>query len=184
MIKVPVLSGIIDRRILVNYRVRADVLRREFKRCDTLHRLLLQYTNALLIQIAQTAVCNKFHSVEERFCRWLLMAHDRLNGDDLPLTHEFLALMLGVRRAGVTTALQRLESEGLVVARRGAIFAPIMFVVVYELQKKSHRSAVDALYQTALLFLFFVPFSYLMDRAMYRAYQRKTGTASPPKKQG
>src|SRR5881397_3760493 len=70
------------------------------------------------------------------------------------------------------------------VARRGAIFAPIMFVVVYELQKKSHRSAVDALYQTALLFLFFVPFSYLMDRAMYRAYQRKTGTTPPPKKQG
>jgi hypothetical protein len=69
------------------------------------------------------------------------------------------------------------------VLRRGAIFAPIMFVIVYELQKKSHRSAVDALYQTALLFLFFVPFSYLMDRAMYRAYQRKTGAAPPPKKQ-
>jgi hypothetical protein len=69
------------------------------------------------------------------------------------------------------------------VLRRGAIFAPIMFVIVYELQKKSHRSAVDALYQTALLFLFFVPFSYLMDRAMYRAYQRKTGAAPPPRKQ-
>jgi hypothetical protein len=68
------------------------------------------------------------------------------------------------------------------VVKRGAIFAPIMFIVVYELQKKSHRSAVDALYQTALLFLFFVPFSYLMDRAMYRSYLRKTG-AGPPKKQ-
>jgi hypothetical protein len=67
------------------------------------------------------------------------------------------------------------------VLKRGAIFAPIMFFIVYELQSKSHRSVVDALYQTALLFLFFVPFSYLMDRAMYRAYQRKTG-ASPPQK--
>jgi hypothetical protein len=69
------------------------------------------------------------------------------------------------------------------VVKRGAIFAPIMFIVVYELQSKSHRSVVAALYQTALLFLFFVPFSYLMDRAMYRAYQRKTGAAPPPKKQ-
>jgi hypothetical protein len=58
-----------------------------------------------------------------------------------------------------------------------------MFIVVYELQSKSHRNVVAALYQTALLFLFFVPFSYLMDRAMYRAYQRKTGAAPPPKKQ-
>ena len=68
------------------------------------------------------------------------------------------------------------------VAKRGAIFAPIMFFIVYELQKKSDRSFATALFQTALLFLFFVPFSYLMDRAMYRAYQRKTG-AAPPKKQ-
>ena len=70
------------------------------------------------------------------------------------------------------------------VMKRGAIFAPIMFFVVYELQKKSQRSVVDALYQTALLFLFFVPFSYLMDRAMYRAYQRRTGAAPPPPKKG
>jgi hypothetical protein len=69
------------------------------------------------------------------------------------------------------------------VAKRGAIFAPIMFVIVYTLQKKSDRSVAAALYQTALLFLFFVPFSYLMDRAMYRAYQRKTGAGpQPPKK--
>jgi hypothetical protein len=65
------------------------------------------------------------------------------------------------------------------VLRRGAIFAPIMFFIVYELQKKSDRSVVAALYQTALLFLFFVPFSYLMDRAMYRAYLRRTGQAPP-----
>jgi len=67
------------------------------------------------------------------------------------------------------------------VVKRGAIFAPIMFVVVYELQKKSDRSVLAALYQTALLFAFFVPFSYLMDRAMYRAYLRKTGASPPPR---
>jgi hypothetical protein len=67
------------------------------------------------------------------------------------------------------------------VVKRGAIFAPIMFVVVYELQKKSDRSVAAALYQTALLFVFFVPFSYLMDRAMYRAYLRKTGATLPPR---
>jgi hypothetical protein len=67
------------------------------------------------------------------------------------------------------------------VVRRGAIFAPVMFIVVYSLDKK--HGIGPALYQTALLFLFFVPFSYLMDRAMYRAYQRKTGAARPPKKQ-
>jgi hypothetical protein len=68
------------------------------------------------------------------------------------------------------------------VARRGAIFAPIMFVIVYELQKKSARSIPAALYQTALLFVFFVPFSYLMDRTMYRSYLRRTGASPPPSK--
>jgi len=69
-------------------RISREVLRREFKRGESLHRVLLHYTNALLIQVAQTAVCNKFHSVEERFCRWLLLAHDRTSGDKLPLTQE------------------------------------------------------------------------------------------------
>jgi len=68
------------------------------------------------------------------------------------------------------------------VARRGAIFAPLMFVVVYYLQKGSHRSFAAALYQTAILMLFFVPFSYLMDRAMYRTYLKRTGAAPPPAK--
>ena len=86
-------------------------------------------------------------------------------------------------RAGGRAGRQPSPPSWNKVVRRGAIFAPIMFIVVYELQSKSHRSVVDALYQTALLFLFFVPFSYLMDRAMYRAYLRKTGAAPPPKKQ-
>jgi hypothetical protein len=68
------------------------------------------------------------------------------------------------------------------VLKRGAIFAPIMLVVVYSLNNKSHDRVTSALYQTVLLFLFFVPFSYLMDRAMYRAYQRRTGAAPPPQK--
>src|SRR5215831_2170955 len=72
------------------YRLRRDLLRKEFKRFEALNRILLHYTNALLTQIAQTAVCNKFHSVEERFCRWLLMAHDRCVADNVPLTQEAL----------------------------------------------------------------------------------------------
>src|SRR5215831_8576947 len=93
------------------YVMRRDVLRKEFKRCEALHRILLHYTNALLIQIAQIAVCNKFHSVEERFCRWLLMANDRCVADHVPLTQEALARILGSRRASVSvtaSAFQKL----------------------------------------------------------------------------
>jgi CRP-like cAMP-binding protein len=73
------------------------------------------------VQTTQTALANARGNVEGRLARWLLMAHDRLDGDEVALTHEFLALMLGVRRAGVTTTLQKLESDGLVAAKRGLI---------------------------------------------------------------
>ena len=73
------------------------------------------------VQLAQTALANGRHKLEERLARWLLMAHDRLDGDELPLTHEFLAVMLGVRRSGVTVALTILQREGMVRARRGGI---------------------------------------------------------------
>jgi CRP-like cAMP-binding protein len=82
---------------------------------------LLAFTQSFVVQTAQTALANARGNVESRLARWLLMAHDRLDGNELDLTHEFLALMLGVRRAGVTTALQKLESDGLVVAKRGLI---------------------------------------------------------------
>ena len=86
-----------------------------------LHQLLLRYTQAFLTQVAQSGVCNGTHLVKERCARWLLMTHDRVNGDAFPLTHEFLAFMLGVRRAGVTVAMRTLQNAGLVRQGRGRI---------------------------------------------------------------
>jgi CRP-like cAMP-binding protein len=84
-----------------------------------LHDLLLHYTHAFLTQIAQAAACNSAHLVEERCARWLLMTHDRVDGDEFPLTHEFLAFMLGVRRPGVTIAMRGLQDAGIVRYTRG-----------------------------------------------------------------
>jgi len=103
------------------YKIRRDSLRKEFKRCDTLHRVLLQYTNALLVQIGQTAVCNKFHSVEERFCRCLLMAHDQSSSDRLPLTQDVLARVLGSRRASVSVVASEFQKRGAIRYSRGLI---------------------------------------------------------------
>jgi CRP-like cAMP-binding protein len=101
--------------------MRRDVLRKEFKRCEALHKILLHYTNALLIQIAQTAVCNKFHSVEERFCRWLLMANDRSVTDRVPLTQEALSRVLGSRRASVSVTASAFQKKGAIRYSRGII---------------------------------------------------------------
>jgi CRP-like cAMP-binding protein len=103
------------------YSIKHDVLRREFKRCEVLHRVLLHYTNAMLVQIAQTAVCNKFHSVEKRFCRWLLMAHDRSASDELSLTQEALARILGSRRASVSVTASAFQKKGAIRYSRGVI---------------------------------------------------------------
>jgi CRP-like cAMP-binding protein len=84
-----------------------------------LHRLMLRYTQAFLTQVAQTAACNGAHLVEERCARWLLMTHDRVDGNEFPLTHEFLAFMLGVRRAGVSVAMRALQEAGVVDYSRG-----------------------------------------------------------------
>ena len=85
------------------------------------HALLLRYTQAFLTQVAQTAACNGAHLLEQRCARWLLMTHDRVVGDEFPLTHEFLAFMLGVRRAGVTLAMGGLQDAGLVRYVRGHV---------------------------------------------------------------
>jgi CRP-like cAMP-binding protein len=103
------------------YSIKHDVLRREFKRCNGLHRVLLHYTKALLVQIAQTAVCNKFHSVEKRFCRWLLMAHDRSASDELSLTQEALGRILGSRRASVSVTASAFQKKGAIRYSRGVI---------------------------------------------------------------
>jgi CRP-like cAMP-binding protein len=85
------------------------------------HRMLLRYTQAFLTQVAQTAACNGAHLVDERCARWLLMTHDRVDGNEFRLTHEFLAFMLGVRRAGVTVAMRALQDARLISYTRGKV---------------------------------------------------------------
>jgi CRP-like cAMP-binding protein len=99
----------------------ADSLRRAIDQSSSLHRELLKAAYAFQTQVTQTALANGRSKIEERLARWLLMADDRLDGDELPLTHEFLSLMLGVQRSGVTLAVQALEADGLIAARRGRI---------------------------------------------------------------
>jgi CRP-like cAMP-binding protein len=102
-------------------RISSADLRRAIAQSPALHRALLLYCHAFMIQTAQTALANGRSKMEERLARWLLMAQDRLDGDDVPLTHEFLSVMLGVRRPGVTVALSLLEKKGLVHAKRSAV---------------------------------------------------------------
>jgi CRP-like cAMP-binding protein len=102
-------------------RMSAAKLRHCMLESESLRTALLRYAHAFLIQAANTALANGRHKVEERLARWLLMAHDRLDGDELPLTHEFLATMLGVRRPGVTVTLKVLERQALIQTRRGVI---------------------------------------------------------------
>jgi CRP-like cAMP-binding protein len=102
-------------------RIRADDLRRAMASSASLHQHLLRFVQAFTIQMGQTALSNGSHTIEERLARWLLMCHDRVDGDELSTTHEFLSLMLGVRRAGVTLALQALEGRGLVSTKRGQV---------------------------------------------------------------
>jgi CRP-like cAMP-binding protein len=95
-------------------KMKVSAFRAELKRGGALPGLLLRYTQARITQISQTAACNNLHAVGERLCRWLLMVHDRVRSDNFPLTHEFISDMLGVRRAGVTTAASRLQNAGLI----------------------------------------------------------------------
>jgi CRP-like cAMP-binding protein len=102
-------------------RTTAEDLRHAIRRSPTLHELLLRYVEAFQVQVAFTALSHGSFTIEERLARWLLMCHDRLPGDDLPLVHEFLSMMLGVRRSGVTIAIQLLEGTGAIRATRGHI---------------------------------------------------------------
>lgn len=103
------------------FRMRAKVLREEFARGGTFQRLLLRYTQALMTQMSQTAVCNRLHTIEQQLCRWLLLSLDRLDSDELVMTQELIANMLGVRREGVTNAAGRLQENGLISYARGRI---------------------------------------------------------------
>lgn len=102
-------------------RMKARVMQEEFARGGRFQQLLLRYTQALITQISQTAVCNRLHSVEQQLCRWLLLSHDRLNTNELVMTQELIADMLGVRREGVTVAAGRLQDAGAISYVRGRI---------------------------------------------------------------
>src|SRR6187401_181030 len=102
-------------------RMKAKILKDEFALGGKFQRLLLRYTQALITQISQTAVCNRLHSVEQQLSRWLLLSHDRLNTDELVMTQELIADMLGVRREGVTVAAGRLQDAGAISYVRGRI---------------------------------------------------------------
>ncbi|WP_275098005.1 Crp/Fnr family transcriptional regulator [Sedimenticola hydrogenitrophicus] len=103
------------------YRLKGQLLKQEFNRSGELQHLLLRYTQALLTQMAQTAVCNRHHTLDQQLCRWLLLSIDRLPSNELAMTQELIANMLGVRREGVTEAAGKLQKAGLIRYQRGHI---------------------------------------------------------------
>jgi CRP-like cAMP-binding protein len=102
-------------------RIETAAIRAEFARGEVLHKLTLQYIHALMVQISQTALCNRLHSIEQRLSRWLLMSRDRVGADDIKLTQEFLSIMLGVNRPSVTIAAISLQNAGYIKYSRGTI---------------------------------------------------------------
>jgi CRP-like cAMP-binding protein len=103
------------------YRLKARLLMEEFNRGGVVQHLLLRYTQALITQVSQTAVCNRHHAVEQQLCRWLLLTLDRLPSNELTMTQELIASMLGVRREGITEAAGHLQQAGCIRYRRGHI---------------------------------------------------------------
>jgi len=103
------------------FRLKANLMMREFNRAGPVLHVLLRYTQALITQMAQTAVCNRHHSLDQQLCRWLLLSLDRLPSVELVMTQELIANMLGVRREGVTEAAGQLQTAGLIRYRRGHI---------------------------------------------------------------
>jgi len=101
--------------------MKAKDLMAEFSRGGKFHNMLLRYTQALITQISQTAVCNRLHTVEQQLCRWLLLSHDRLDSDKLVMTHDLISNMLGVRREGVTLAARKLSVRKLIKNVRGTM---------------------------------------------------------------
>jgi CRP-like cAMP-binding protein len=103
------------------YRLEGRLLLQEFSRASLMQRLLLRYTQALITQMTQTAACNRHHSIEQQLCRWLLLALDRLPSNELIITHEMVANILGVRREGISEAAGKLQQAGFIRYRRGHI---------------------------------------------------------------
>ncbi len=103
------------------WRMKAAIFKTELARSPTMQVVMLRYAHALFNQVAQSAACNQFHTLQQRCCRWLLMTHDRMQSDEFLLTQEFLAMMLGVQRTGVTKAARALKRKDLIEYRRGAV---------------------------------------------------------------
>lgn len=104
-----------------SYRLKATIMMQEFNSGGPVQRLLLRYAQALITQISQTAVCNRHHTIEQQLCRWLLLTLDRLNSQELIMTQELIASMLGVRREGITEAAGKLQQANIIRYRRGHI---------------------------------------------------------------
>jgi CRP-like cAMP-binding protein len=105
----------------LGFRLKAQIMKDDFNRAGPVLHLLLRYTQALITQMAQTAVCNRHHSLDQQLCRWLLLSLDRLQGNELVMTQELIANMLGVRREGVTEGALKLQHAGLIRYARGHI---------------------------------------------------------------
>lgn len=103
------------------YRIKSSILKDEFNRAGPVMHLLLRYTQALITQMSQTAVCNRHHTLDQQFCRWLLLSLDRLTSNELIMTQELIANMLGVRREGVTEAALKVQKAGFIKYARGHI---------------------------------------------------------------
>ena len=103
------------------FRIKAELLKREFDHSAAIQRLLLRYTQALIAQMTQTAACNRHHSIDQQLCRWLLLTLDRLPSNELTITQELIGNLLGVRRAGVTEAARKLQRARLIEYRHGHI---------------------------------------------------------------
>jgi CRP-like cAMP-binding protein len=102
-------------------RMKATLFKKELAQSASMRMVMLRYTHAFFNQVAQSAACNHFHTIQQRCCRWLLMTHDRMQSDEFLLTQEFLAMMLGVQRTGVTAAAGALQRAGLIRYKRGNV---------------------------------------------------------------
>jgi CRP-like cAMP-binding protein len=137
-------------------RIKAKDLKAEFARGGRFQELLLRYTQALMTQISQTAVCNRLHSIEQQLCRWLLLSHDRLESDKLVMTHDLISNMLGVRREGITLAAQKLATMGLITNSRGTMTV---------MDRKGLEAAVCECYQVVN-----IEYNRLLGRGMSRTF--------------
>jgi CRP-like cAMP-binding protein len=105
----------------IAWRMKADVLRKEFDRCGSLHKLVLHYVHTLIVVLSQSGACNRFHTIRQRFCRWLLTSQDRARSTEIQATQEFLSQMMGVNRGSASQAASALQRAGLISYRRGRI---------------------------------------------------------------